>query len=78
MIIPRDAPIRLHLHLISDSTGETLDSVAKAGLAQFEGVDALKHYWPMVRASGHLDRVLDRGIAAAGAGALYAGGGTAA
>ena len=51
--------MRLHLHLISDSTGETLDSVAKAGLAQFEGVDALKHYWPMVRASGHLDRVLD-------------------
>ncbi len=51
--------MRLHLHLISDSTGETLDSMAKAGLAQFEGVDALKHYWPMVRAAGHLDRVLD-------------------
>ncbi len=51
--------MRLHLHLISDSTGETLDSVAKAGLAQFEGVEALKHYWPMVRAAGHLDRVLD-------------------
>ncbi len=51
--------MRLHLHLISDSTGETLDSVAKAGLAQFEGVEALKHYWPMVRTAGHLDRVLD-------------------
>ena len=51
--------MRLHLHLISDSTGETLDSIAKAGLAQFEGVEALKHYWPMVRAAGHLDRVLD-------------------
>lgn len=50
---------RLHLHLISDSTGETLDSVAKAGLAQFEGVEALKHFWPMVRTSGHLDRVLE-------------------
>lgn len=51
--------MRLHLHLISDSTGETLDSIAKAGLAQFEGVEALKHFWPMVRAAGHLERILD-------------------
>ena len=48
----------LHLHLLSDSTGETLENVAKAGLAQFEGVDAVKHFWPMVRSEGHLDRVL--------------------
>ena len=50
---------RLHLHLVSDSTGETLDSLVKAGLAQFEAVDAIKHYWPMVRSEGHLDRVLE-------------------
>lgn len=50
---------RLHLHLVSDSTGETLESLVKAGLAQFESVDAVKHYWPMVRSEGHLDRVLD-------------------
>jgi regulator of PEP synthase PpsR (kinase-PPPase family) len=49
----------LHLHLVSDSTGETLESLVKAGLAQFEAVDAVKHYWPMVRSEGHLDRVLD-------------------
>ena len=49
---------RLHLHLLSDSTGETLENVAKAGLAQFEGVEAVKHFWPMVRSEGHLDRVL--------------------
>ena len=49
---------RLHLHLLSDSTGETLETVAKAGLAQFEGVEAIKHFWPMVRSEGHLDRVL--------------------
>jgi regulator of PEP synthase PpsR (kinase-PPPase family) len=48
----------LHLHLLSDSTGETLENVAKAGLAQFEGVEAVKHFWPMVRSEGHLDRVL--------------------
>src|SRR5687767_5823223 len=49
----------LHLHLLSDSTGETLEVIAKACLAQFEGVDVLRHFWPMVRSEGHLDRVLD-------------------
>jgi len=50
---------QLHLHLLSDSTGETLDIVAKACLAQFDNVDAVRHFWPMVRSEGHLDRVLD-------------------
>lgn len=50
---------RLHLHLVSDSTGETLEGLVKAGLAQFSGVEAVKHYWPMVRSEGHLDRVLE-------------------
>ena len=50
---------RLHLHLVSDSTGETLESVVKAGLGQFEGVEAIKHFWPMVRSEGHLDRVIE-------------------
>jgi hypothetical protein len=50
--------LRLHLHLLSDSTGETLDTIAKAGIAQFDGVDTIKHFWPMVRSAGHLDRVL--------------------
>lgn len=50
--------IRLHLHLLSDSTGETLENVAKAGLAQFDGVETIKHFWPMVRSEGHLDRIL--------------------
>ena len=50
---------QLHLHLLSDSTGETLEVVAKACLAQFDGVDVLRHFWPMVRSEGHLARVLD-------------------
>ena len=50
---------QLHLHLLSDSTGETLEIIAKACLAQFDGVEALRHYWPMVRSEGHLDRVLE-------------------
>jgi [pyruvate, water dikinase]-phosphate phosphotransferase / [pyruvate, water dikinase] kinase len=49
----------VHLHLLSDSTGETLEVIANACLAQFEGVDVRRHLWPMVRSEGHLDRVLD-------------------
>ncbi len=49
---------RIHLHLLSDSTGETLENLAKAALAQFDGVDVVKHFWPMVRSKSHLDRIL--------------------
>ena len=49
---------RIHLHLLSDSTGETLEMVAKAALAQFEGADVVRHFWPMVRSQQHLDRIL--------------------
>lgn len=49
---------RLNLHLLSDSTGETLENVAKAALAQFDGVEVIKHFWPMVRSAEHLDRIL--------------------
>ena len=49
---------RLHLHLLSDSTGETLEAVAKAALALFDDVEAIKHFWPMVRSEGHLTRIM--------------------
>jgi hypothetical protein len=50
---------RFHLHLLSDSTGETLENIAKAALAQFDGAEIIKHFWPMVRSETHLDRILD-------------------
>ena len=50
---------RFHLHLLSDSTGETLENIAKAALAQFDGTEnVVKHFWPMVRSESHLDRIL--------------------
>jgi len=49
---------RLHLHLLSDSTGETLEMIAKAALAQFEDADVIRHFWPMVRSRQHLDRIM--------------------
>jgi regulator of PEP synthase PpsR (kinase-PPPase family) len=50
--------VRLHLHLLSDSTGETLENIAKAALAQFDDVETIRHFWPMVRSEAHLERIL--------------------
>lgn len=50
---------RLNLHLLSDSTGETLEMIAKAALAQFEDKDVVRHFWPMVRSRQHLDRIVE-------------------
>jgi regulator of PEP synthase PpsR (kinase-PPPase family) len=50
--------MRLHLHLLSDSTGETLENIANAALAQFDDVETLRHFWPMVRSEAHLERIL--------------------
>jgi hypothetical protein len=44
--------------MLSDSTGETLENITKAALAQFDNVEIIKHFWPMVRSEGHLDRIL--------------------
>jgi regulator of PEP synthase PpsR (kinase-PPPase family) len=50
--------MRLHLHLLSDSTGETLENIAKAALAQYDDVETVRHFWPMVRTEAHLERIL--------------------
>lgn len=50
--------MKIHLHLLSDSTGETLETIAKAALAQFDDVAVTRHFWPMVRSTSHLDRIL--------------------
>ncbi len=47
-----------HLHLVSDSTGETLITVARAAAAQYEGVSAIEHVYPLVRSTAQLERVI--------------------
>ena len=47
-----------HLHLVSDSTGETVSSVARATVAQFDDVEAHEHVWPLVRTKGQLEKVI--------------------
>ena len=46
------------MHLVSDATGSTLQGVARACLAQFDGVDPVERFWPLVRSEKQLERVL--------------------
>lgn len=50
---------KYHMHLISDSTGGTLNSVIKACLAQFEGVEVEQHFWTLVRSQKQLQIALE-------------------
>src|SRR5580693_3351206 len=52
------APGYFHLHLISDATGETLITVARAAAAQYAKVSPVEHVHPLVRTQKQLDRVL--------------------
>ncbi len=47
-----------HLHLVSDATGETINSVARACLVQFRGVEPHEHTWPLIRTATQMDRAL--------------------
>src|SRR5437660_3925968 len=47
-----------HLHLVSDATGETLTTVARAATAQYAKVSPVEHVYPLVRTQKQLDRVL--------------------
>lgn len=47
-----------HLHLVSDSTGETLTTIAKAASAQYPQIKEIEHVYPLVRTQRQLDRVL--------------------
>jgi [pyruvate, water dikinase]-phosphate phosphotransferase / [pyruvate, water dikinase] kinase len=49
---------KFHLHLVSDATGDTVHSVARACLVQFEDTDAVEHIWSMVRTKTQIDRVI--------------------
>ncbi|GEP02869.1 pyruvate, water dikinase regulatory protein [Methylobacterium oxalidis] len=55
-----------HLHLVSDSTGETLINVGRAAAAQYEGVSAIEHVYPLVRSRAQLERVISEIEAAPG------------
>ena len=56
-----ETPARqFHLHLISDATGTTLLGLARACLAQFEGVEPVQKFWPLVRTQQQLERIISK------------------
>lgn len=48
-----------HLYLVSDATGETVRSIARACAVQFEDIDVVEHLWPMVRSRRALETALE-------------------
>ncbi len=56
--MPTRNPGYFHLHLISDSTGETLTTVARAAAAQYENVSPVEHVYPLVRTRRQLEIAL--------------------
>lgn len=50
--------IYFNVHLVSDSTGETLNAVMRAACAQFNNVQPLEHNYYLVRSKRQLERVM--------------------
>ena len=56
---PRSMPNRINLHLVSDATGETLNSIARATVVQFEHAQIVYHRWSLIRSRLKLQSVID-------------------
>jgi regulator of PEP synthase PpsR (kinase-PPPase family) len=56
--MPHRGASYFHLHLVSDATGETLTTVARAAAAQYASISPVEHMHPLVRTHKQLDRVL--------------------
>ncbi|MEH0195080.1 phosphoenolpyruvate synthase regulatory protein [Caulobacter zeae] len=48
-----------HIHLVSDSTGETLNAMARAVCARFTDILPIEHIYALVRSIRQLDRALE-------------------
>ena len=52
-------PDKINLHLVSDSTGDTLNSVARAAVAQFDESRVVYHRWSLIRTRFQMHKVMD-------------------
>lgn len=48
-----------YIHMVSDATGSTLQGLARACLSQFDDIDPIERFWPLVRTERQLDRVME-------------------
>lgn len=49
---------QIHIHLVSDATGETNHQIARACMVQFQGIRPTEHVWSLVRTSSHIEKIL--------------------
>lgn len=49
----------LNLHLVSDSSGETVSGIARACLVQYDDESITEHFWWLVRTKGQMSRVIE-------------------
>jgi regulator of PEP synthase PpsR (kinase-PPPase family) len=57
--LPQKPEIKqFYVHLVSDATGNTLQGIARATFAQFEHIDPVERFWPLVRSERQLERVI--------------------
>jgi len=54
----KNIAIYFHVHLVSDSTGETLVAMMKASTAQFRNATALEHLHTLVRSERQMEATL--------------------
>ncbi|MDG7056265.1 MAG: kinase/pyrophosphorylase [Wolbachia endosymbiont of Meromenopon meropis] len=50
---------KLNLHLLSDSSGETVISVAKSALKHFRSVEAIQYVWSFIKNKEQIDEILE-------------------
>lgn len=55
----------LHIHLVSDSTGETVHQAARAAVSQFPNADVKEHIWTLVRTDDHVE-LIEKALAKTG------------
>ena len=55
----KDNTKKIHIHLISDSTGETVSTVAKSAGAHFKDFNTVEHNWVLVRSLEQINKILE-------------------
>ncbi len=58
-VLNKSVAIYFHVHLVSDSTGETLVAMMKASTAQFRNATALEHLHALVRSESQMRKTLE-------------------
>ena len=55
----KDNTKKIHIHLISDSTGETVSTVARSAGAHFKDFNTVEHNWVLVRSLEQINKILE-------------------